>query len=146
VLVLACVACVCATGLAPAAMAATPSEKRLLGLIDSARRSHGLPALRDSGSLCRSARRYSRYMLSHDYFGHLGRIRASRSFRVRGEALAMHSGSRMRPRRVLRMWLSSPPHRALVLSRRMRFAGVGGVRGRFGSSRKTAWTLHVGRR
>jgi uncharacterized protein YkwD len=127
-------------------MAASSAEKRLLKLIDSTRRSHGLPALRDSGSLGNSARRHSRFMLSHDRFGHLSRIRASRRFSLRGEALAMYSGWRLRPHRVLGMWMRSPPHRALVLSRRMRFAGVGGVRGRFGGRRKTAWTLHVGRR
>jgi uncharacterized protein YkwD len=146
-LALAGAVCCFAVALAPAAAGApTKSEKRLLGLIDSARRSHGLPALRDSPSLCRSARRHSRFMISHDFFGHLPTIRASRSFRRRGEALAGYSGSRIRPRKVLRLWLSSPTHRALVLSHRMRFAGVGARRGRLGRSRMTVWTLHVGGR
>jgi uncharacterized protein YkwD len=144
VLALAASASLFATGLVPAASAATASEKRVLRLIDSARQSHGLPPLRDSDSLCRSARRHSGYMVAHNYFGHLGRIRASRRFRRRGEALAMYSGWRMRPHRVLRLWLNSPPHRALVLSRGMRFAGVGGRRGRLRGRRSTVWTLHVG--
>jgi uncharacterized protein YkwD len=144
VLALAATASLYATGLAPAASAATASEKRVLRLIDATRQSHGLPALRDSASLCRSARRYSGYMVAHNFFGHLGRIRASRRFRRRGEALAMYSGWRMRPHRVLRLWLNSPPHRALVLSRRMRFAGVGARRGHLGGGRSTVWTLHVG--
>jgi uncharacterized protein YkwD len=84
-------------------------------------------------------------MLVNDRFGHLPRIRASRRFRTKGEALAMYGGWRRRPRRVLRLWLNSPPHRRIVLSRRMRFAGVGAARGRFGSSRMTTWTLHTGR-
>ena len=134
----------CALGGAPAQAVNRP-EKRLLQLIDSTRRSHGLPALRDSPSLCKSARRQSRYMLVHDHFGHLPRIRASSRFSTKGEALAMYSGWRQRPRKVLRMWLNSPPHRRLVLSRRMRYAGVGAKQGRFGSQRMTTWTLHLGR-
>jgi uncharacterized protein YkwD len=141
---MAAAALACSISAAPA-VAVTPSEKRLLRLIDSTRRSHGLPALRDSGSLCRSARGQSRYMLVHDHFGHLATIRASSHFSLKGEALAMYSGWRRSPRKVLRMWLNSPPHRALVLSRRMRFAGVGAKRGNFGGSRMTAWTLQLGR-
>jgi uncharacterized protein YkwD len=142
---MAAVAFACATSAAPAS-AVTPSEKRLLRLIDSTRRSHGLPALRDSPSLCTSARRQSRYMLVHDHFGHLATIRASSRFSLKGEALAMYSGWRRRPRKVLRMWLNSPPHRALVLSPRYRFAGVGAKRGNYGGSRMTTWTMHLGRR
>src|SRR5436190_733279 len=143
-LALAGVALACALG-APPARAVTKPDKRLLHLIDSTRRAHGLPALRDSPSLCRSADRQSRYMLVHDRFGHLVTIRASSRFSLKGEALAMYSGWRLRPHKVLRMWLHSPPHRALLLSRSFRFAGVGGVRGRFGGARMTAWTLHLGR-
>src|SRR3954463_4616219 len=135
---------ICSLGASPA-QAVTRPEKRLLRLIDGARRSHGLPALRDSRPLCRSARRYSRYMLAHDYFGHLSTIRAGGHFSLKGEALAGYSGWRLRPRHVLRLWLKSPPHRALVLSRRMRFAGVGAKRGRLNGSRMTVWTLHLGR-
>ena len=141
---MAAVALTCAISAGPA-VAVTPPEKHLLRLIDATRRSHGLPALRDSGSLCRSARRYSGYLLAHDYFGHLSTIRASGRFSWKGEALAGYSGWRLRPRHVLRLWLNSPPHRALVLSRRMRFAGVGARRGRLRGGRMTVWTLHVGR-
>jgi uncharacterized protein YkwD len=142
---MAAIALACAICAGPAT-AVTPPEKRLLRLIDATRQSHGLPALRDSRPLCRSARRYSGYMLAHDYFGHLTTIRAAGGFRLKGEALAGYSGWRFRPRHVLRLWMHSPPHRALVLSRRMRFAGVGARRGRLGSSRMTLWTLHLGRR
>ena len=144
-LALAGMAWLCATGAAPAAAAPSGPEKRLLDLIDDSRRAHDLPALRDSVSLCRSARRYSRFMLARDFFGHVATIRASGRFRWRGEALAAYSGWRLRPRRVLRLWLRSPAHRALVLSRRMRFAGVGAMRGRLGRRRTTVWTLHLGR-
>jgi uncharacterized protein YkwD len=133
----------CAIG-APAAQAASAPEKRLLKLIDSTRQTHGLPALRDSRSLCRSARRHSRFMLVHDRFGHLPTIRVSARFRTKGEALAMYTGWRLRPAKVLRLWLNSPPHRRIVLSRRVRFAGVGAVRGRFGRQRMTTWTLQTG--
>jgi len=138
------VALVCAIA-APQAQAASAPEKRLLQLVDSTRKAHGLPALRDSSSLCRSARHQSRFMLVHDRFGHLARIRASARFRTKGEALAMYTGWRLRPAAVLRLWLSSPRHRSIVLSRRVRFAGVGASRGRFGRQRMTTWTLQTGR-
>jgi uncharacterized protein YkwD len=145
VLALAVLGVLCTIGPVSNASAETPTEKRLLNLIDSTRRAHGLPALRDSESLCRSARRMSLYIMVHDRFGHLARIRASGRFRLKGEALAIYSGWRMQPHRVLRMWMNSPPHRELLLSRRMRFAGVGAKAGHYGSSRMTAWTLHLGR-
>ena len=136
---------VLALALLPAAAAASP-ESRMLAGINQARSANGLPALRHSGNLTASASHYSRYMLARNYFGHLSRIAASWSrWSWLGENLAMYPGWGTRVGSIVRAWLRSPPHRAVMLSTRYRFAGVGYAHGRMGGRRATTITLHVGR-
>jgi uncharacterized protein YkwD len=131
--------------LLPVAATASP-ESRMLDGINQARGANGLPALRHSGNLTASASHYSRYMLARNYFGHLSRISASWSrWSWLGENLAMYPGWGTRVGSIVRAWLHSPPHRAVMLSTRYRFAGVGYAHGRMGGRRTTTITLHVGR-
>jgi uncharacterized protein YkwD len=131
--------------LVPASASASGAQ-RMLTAINQVRQAHGLRALRPSGNLNRSARRYSSYMLAHDYFGHVSRIRASWSrWSWLGENLAMYSGWGTRVGSIVRDWMHSPPHRAVLLSPRYRAAGIGYAHGRMGRSRATTVTLHVGR-
>jgi uncharacterized protein YkwD len=130
----------------PGAAGATGPQERLLDGIDEIRAAHGLPALRDSDALGRSAERHSRYMLAHNRFGHLSRIHAEGSWSALGENLAMHWGWTSSVGWVLHAWMHSPHHRAVLLGRRYRYAGVGYARGRLGGSRSTMWTLQCGRR
>jgi uncharacterized protein YkwD len=131
--------------LVPAVAAASPGS-RMLGAINHARRANGLPGLHQSRDLTASAAHYSRYMLARNYFGHLSRIHASWShWSWLGENLAMYPGWGTRVGSVVRSWLHSPPHRAIMLSTRFRFAGVGYAHGRMGGRRATTITLHVGR-
>jgi hypothetical protein len=118
--------------------------QRMVAAVNEVRAQHGLPPLRGSASLHRSARRYARWMLRADYFGHLDRIRASSSFSLLGENLAWHSGRRPRVSRTVRGWMHSPPHRALILHPGFRWLGAGVARGRLGARRVTAWVLHFG--
>ena len=83
-------------------------------------------------------------MLKHDYFGHLASIRAAAISSLAGETLAWHTGWRPRVGLTFRHWMASPPHRAVLLSRMFRFIGTGRVRGRFGTSKVTAWVAHLG--
>jgi uncharacterized protein YkwD len=77
-------------------------------------------------------------MVERSYFAHLtpegdgvaDRVRAAGYLRGRprwwvGECLAWGSGTRRTPEGIVRMWMASPPHRRLVLSRRAREAGFG---------------------
>jgi uncharacterized protein YkwD len=131
--------------LLPAAAEASPGSRMLAG-INQARRAHGLAPLRPSGNLTRSARAYSRYMLARNYFGHLSRIHASWSrWSWVGENLAMYPGWGVRVGSIIRGWLHSPPHRAVMLSPRFRAGGIGYAHGRMGGQRATTVTLHVGR-
>jgi uncharacterized protein YkwD len=113
--------------------------------INQVRRAHGLARLRPSFSLFISSRHYARRMMRSDYFGHRARIQVARRFRLAGETLAWHSGWRCSPRRTVRRWMGSPPHRAVLLSSRFTRLGVGRARGRYGRRAATMWVAHVGR-
>jgi uncharacterized protein YkwD len=146
---LALVGATLACGAALAAPAAaqgngTELQQRMLHAVNAVRAQHGLAAFHGSRSLARSAGRYARWMLRTDYFGHLGRIRASSRFSILGENLAWHPGRRARVSRTVRRWLNSPPHRALILHPALRWLGAGVARGRLYGKRATAWVLHFG--
>jgi uncharacterized protein YkwD len=128
----------------PSASQAGSAQEEMVRAVNGARANHDLKPLRRAPRLARSARAYARWMLRADYFGHQRRIRTRARFRVLGETLAWHSGRRPRVRRTLRRWLRSPPHRALILSRRFRCIGAGTARGRLGRWRARVWVLHLG--
>jgi uncharacterized protein YkwD len=118
----------------------------MLAAVNEVRAQHGLPGYRGSRTLHRSARRYARWMLRSDYFGHVSRIRASSRYSLLGENLAWHSGRRPRIRRTVRAWMRSPTHRALILHPGFRWLGAGIARGRLQGYMGTAWVLHFGGR
>jgi uncharacterized protein YkwD len=130
----------------PAGVGAAGNElpQRMVAAVNEVRAEHGLPALRDSASLHRSARRYAEWMLRADYFGHLTSIRASSRFSLLGENLSWHSGRLPRVGDTVRRWMSSPPHRALILHPAFSRLGAGPASGRLGSRLVTAWVLHFG--
>jgi uncharacterized protein YkwD len=142
-----CAVLACGAVLAVAAPApADGNQQRMLHALNAVRAQHGLAPFHGSASLHRSASAYARWMLRSDYFGHLGRIRASRRFARLGEALAWHSGRRARVSRTVRGWMQSAPHRALILHPGFRFLGAGMARGRLSGRRATTWVLHFGGR
>jgi uncharacterized protein YkwD len=126
------------------AAAATPAENEMVDQVNAVRAGQGLRPLRSEPRLGRSAGGYAEWMLRHDYFGHLQRIRAASGFSVVGENLAWHSGFRARVAGTVRAWLDSPPHRALMLSSRFRWIGAGMARGRLDGLASTTWVLHLG--
>ena len=128
----------------PSAASATPATGAL-NAVNFVRARHHMRALRFSRTLQRSARRYARHLMHSGYFGHASRIHASRRFHMLGECLELHRG-RPSVRRAVLDWLHSPAHRAILLSRRFRFAGVGLATGRFHGHRSTIWVMHFGRR
>jgi uncharacterized protein YkwD len=117
----------------------------MVASINKVRARHGLPPLRTSRSLNRSARRFSRRLMRSGSFGHASRVQASGRFRTLGEALGMHLGRGVGIRSTVRMWLRSPGHRAIVLTRSMRWLGVGLAKGRFHRRRAAIWVLQTGR-
>jgi uncharacterized protein YkwD len=136
---------------APAAQAGGPrfdrGERTVVRAINRARASHGLRALRAHRRLARAADVHTRSMLRSDSFSHGAfsqRVRRYARFRRIGETIAMRS--RCSARGFVRMWLNSPPHRAVLLSRGFRRIGVGRRVGRLGSNRACLVTADFGSR
>ena len=95
-------------------------------------------------SHARGAGPYPRRGKRDDHFGHDSRIHASGSFSRLGEVLAYYRGWRIVRSRIVRQWLASSTHRAVLLSRAYRYVGAGRSRGYFGSGRATIWVAQFG--
>ena len=118
-------------------------ERAIVRTIDRHRASYGTRAVHPSRPLARAADVHSRDMLARDYFAHYSSSGASFSSRIHryvhvarvGETLAYVSSCRGRraAHLVVRMWMHSPTHRAIMLSRSFHRVGVALRRGRLGS-------------
>ena len=124
-----------------AATTVAQSRTALACLIDTVREERGRSALRPDGQLSEAARGHATDMVARSYFGHVtpaGRDQADRLRRVgwppadkgwwAGEILALGSGGASTPRHLVSAWLNSPPHRAILLSRKPTLLGLGVVR------------------
>jgi uncharacterized protein YkwD len=114
---------------APAVLSAA-----LLCAINAERAKQGLPALPADPRVQAAASAHARDMVRRRYFAHqraggpglVRRLkRAGWRGRTAGEAIAYGCGSSASPLATLRMWLNSPPHRAILLGRGWSAAGVG---------------------
>jgi uncharacterized protein YkwD len=132
----------------PAVAAAGPArldqrEKAMIRGINTQRAHYGLAPVSASGRLSRAADYHSREMLAGNYFAHTSRNGGPFDARIRryadpqalGETLAMLGGACARgsARRVVKMWMDSPPHRAILLSGRYRRIGLAKRTGTLGS-------------
>ena len=125
----------------PARDAAT---KAMVAKVNSVRARGGLPPLRTSRSLRGSSARFAHFLMRRDVLGHGPGVHASGRFRRLGEALALRSGRRFGVAGTVRMWMRSPTHRRVLMTRTMRWVGAGVVRGRFRGRRATIWVLQTG--
>jgi len=145
---------------AGASIRLTPSERSVLVLVNHARTSHGLHALRVAGTLEKAARAHSRAMVARDYFSHNSATGAAFSSRLRafgyspsgcrsygvGEIIG-YSSSSSAARSVFRAWMKSPGHRGVILTRSFRDVGVGAAKGTFCGLRGVSmFTVDFGRR
>lgn len=145
---IACSAVVCALALPalrpPSADAASirmdRTELKIIRLVNHIRARHGLRRLAVSRALAAAATVHSGDMLRRDFFGHGSSDGTPMSARVHrytrahwlGENLAIVSGRGSTAQRVVLMWMRSPAHRRVLLSRRSRRIGVGKRTGRVG--------------
>jgi uncharacterized protein YkwD len=144
---LACVALAVALMAFPSVAQAKPTDRDpILDQIDAARASYGLRPFKFAPSLARSSRSWARTLMRADAFSHSNPIKAAGNFKRHGEALGYATGWRLNRGSMVQMWLNSPTHRALLLSRSLRYIGAGKVRGRLGSRLTTIWVLHFGAR
>jgi uncharacterized protein YkwD len=119
-------------------------EKAMIRGINHERARYGLGPVRASRSLNRAADLHSREMLEGNYFAHNSRDGGPFDARIRrfakphalGETLAMLGGScgRGSAGRIVRMWMNSPGHRAILMSGRYRRIGLAKRVGSLGST------------
>jgi uncharacterized protein YkwD len=132
------------TGTAAAAPSLDGKERAIVRAINRKRSKNGLAKVRSSARLARAADFHSWEMLDANYFAHESRDGGSFDRRVRrfadrravGETLAMLGSCRGKSAgKVVRMWMSSPPHRAILLSSSYRRVGIGKRTGSLGGNR-----------
>ena len=130
---------------APAAQAAGPGmdsgERAVVRAINRARAANGRRALRPARRLARAANAHTLSMLRSNYFSHgafSARLRRYTHARRVGETIAM--STRCSASRIVRMWMHSPPHRAVLLSGGFRRVGIGRRRGNLGTGRSCVVT------
>ena len=136
------------------AMGATVRPRTVLVRdLNAMRAQHGLRAVSPSRLLRLAALRHSDDMITRDYFSHTApgggtlydRIVKSRfvsgySWEA-GETLAWGSGSLANPGQIVKAWLASPEHRAILLSSTWTRVGVARACGTFlGHSGACVWT------
>ena len=126
------------------------TERKVVKLVNRIRAHHGLRKLRASRTLAHAASDHTGDMLRADYLSHDSRDGTPMATRVRrytgarwvGENIAVTTSRRRGlARRVVRMWMASPPHRAVLLSPKSRRIGVGRERGRLGSVAYSVFTV-----
>lgn len=129
-------------------------ERAIVHGINHQRAKHGLAPVKISRSLSRAADYHSWEMLDANYFAHNSRdggpfderVRRFANKRALGETLAMLGGGcgRGSAHRVVRMWMDSPPHRAILLSSSYRRIGIGKRTGSLGSTKACMVTADFG--
>jgi uncharacterized protein YkwD len=126
--VLALVALLVSLSVPPAAPAAapTPAERALLRAVNGARVARGLRPVRFAWPLQDGSHAYVRRLMRTDSFVHATSLPPNTR-----ENLAWATSNIASARRIVRMWLASPGHRAALLWRAARRAGVGVARGRY---------------
>jgi uncharacterized protein YkwD len=142
-----CLAAALVAAAHPAAAAAAPVRSvqalqgsfatSILSRINAARRAHGLKPLRVASALVRAASAHALSMARHGFFSHdsldgtppMARIRRYLPAASVGETLLWRSPG-CTPAQAVSMWLNSPEHRAILLSRAYRRLGLAGVHAR----------------
>jgi len=144
-------AAACGSALPGHASAAT-LKRAMTCVLTRERRRHGLRRLRSDRHLTRAAMVHAVSMERGGVFSHgdvvLGRVRAAGfAGHVAGEALAWGCADGASAAAVMRSWLHSPRHRAIVLGAGWRSVGVGVVAGTPGRACADGgtWVLEVGR-
>jgi len=125
------------------------TERKVVKLVNRIRARHGLRRLRASRTLAHAASDHTGDMLRAGYLSHCSsdgtpmatRVRRYTGARWVGENIAITSRRRGVARQVVRMWMASPPHRAVLLSPKSRRIGVGRERGLLGGAARSVFTV-----
>jgi uncharacterized protein YkwD len=99
-------------------------ERNVIRQINRKRAKHGLRKLRAARCPDRTADRWSKHLSETDRFYHqdMGNVLARCDAYYAGETLVKGAIS---PRRAVRLWMRSPGHRAILLSKKPKRLGIG---------------------
>jgi uncharacterized protein YkwD len=120
------------------ALSLQDARAALLCAIDNERTPRGLAAVAQSQQLAQAAQGHAADMVTRHFFAHVtpggstlgdrvaatGYIRGRRDWEL-GEAIAWAQQPLDTAASLVRAWLASPPHRAILLDRRFREVGIG---------------------
>jgi uncharacterized protein YkwD len=121
-----------------AARTISPARQATICLVNAERGRRGLAPLRTNDDLTVAAQRHSVDMVARRFFAHdtpngttvrervqrTGYLRGARRWSL-GENIGWASQSGATPAGMVRAWMNSPGHRAIILNGRFREAGVG---------------------
>jgi len=124
------------------------AERHVVRHVNDVRARHDLGRLRASRALSRAADRHTRDMLRRDFFDHTSsdgtpfdrRVRRYADARTVGETLAALGRRRGGAAAVVRMWMDSPPHRAVLLDSGFRRIGLARRWGKLGDAGRSVVT------
>jgi uncharacterized protein YkwD len=117
------------TGLSPSPAESKGLRRRLYHLIEHTRKNHGVHGLRLDRDLSKYCRRHTVDMVQQNRLYHSTNL-AGRVGRYNAKYWGENVGYAGTLRRLVRLWLRSPDHRANLLDRHFRFVGIGIVRAR----------------
>ena len=133
--------------LVPAAAAAGSTSTAIVRRVNDIRADHRLARLKMTPELSQAAAAHCSEMLSGQALSHGAletRLRRYFAAGIYGETIAwMPIGPASGAGAVVRAWMNSPPHRAVLLSRRFDRIGVAAQRGTMGGQRGTSFTIDV---
>jgi uncharacterized protein YkwD len=126
--------------LVPAPTAGARTDASIVSEINAVRGANGLAPLRASDRLAKGAAAHNRSMFRRGALVHSSRARLARQAPRKGAGEILAWMPTASARRVVRAWLRSPTHRAIVLSGSFRRIGVAAQRGRLGGRRGVVFT------
>ena len=133
--------------LGPAATAAGNTSSAIVRRVNDIRTQHGLARLKVTPELSQAAAAHCSEMMAGEGLSHgtlQARLEHYFSAGTYGETIAwMPIGPASGAGAVVRAWMNSPPHRAVLLSRRFDRIGVAAQRGTMGGQRGTSFTIDV---
>jgi uncharacterized protein YkwD len=103
-------------------------------VVNEQRAANGLTPLSHDRRLARAARRFSRAMVIQRFFDHVSPSGSTVAARARqagwegsrlGETIGWGAGELGTPAAIVDQWMSSPPHRAVILDGHFRRVGLG---------------------